>query len=113
MNLRPRVYRAAVVAAAISFLTAAGRADDYHHFGRAQEAFKQQVYMSAVSEAQAQLRDTPNHVPSWILISRIYLKLNKCADAGAAVASAYSLLQQNPGAASGDELQGVVSDLTN
>jgi len=95
--------------ASASFAAAA----DTARYDKALEAFNQQIYLTAVSEARAQLAETPSHIPSWLLISRSYLKLKKCPEAGGAAASALTLINQSAGSGEAlrPELDRVFSDL--
>lgn len=70
--------------------------DNYAHYHKALDNYRQQIYLSAVSEAQAQLRETPKHAPSWRLIARVYLTLKKCSEASTAAMSAYNTMAQSP-----------------
>lgn len=74
------------VSASIAF------AEEYPRFRKAQESFDQEIYLGAVAEARSQLRETPSHAPSWLLIARSYLKLGKCSEAGSAAASAFGVI---------------------
>jgi len=90
-----------------------GLAEDLQRYRKAIDAYNQQIYLSAISEARAQLRVTPEHAPSWRLIARAYLTLNKCSDASSAGAAAYNIMNQSVGASSLDQgdMDKIVADL--
>ena len=76
------------VAALTLLCFGAARAQDLPHYRKALDLREHQVYLGAIVEAQQQLKETPNHAPSWLLIAGTYLDLKKCAEASVAAASA-------------------------
>ena len=116
MAIRPalRVGRSWGCAAALALLcSGAARDQDLSRYRKALDLREHQVYLGAIVEAQQQLKETPNHAPSWLLIAGTYLDLKTCAEASVAAAAAAKTLGQAaaPDAASQEALQKVLAEL--
>ena len=97
--------RAAALLGTLALLLPAGAsgADEYARFQKALASFNEGIYFGSISEARAQLRDTPGHAPSQILIARASLKLGKCPAAAEAAAAAANLMGQSAAGTSAGE----------